>query len=473
MSAIDKIAGSTFAGGGFHGRSSTHECTIRFDRFVMLPGAWSARNPTRCQERLRSAPVKSCECIKILSPDAFSVDRPSEARSMAGRGVTLPPNNGAFLHTRTCWPHVGVQRSALVVFLVVAAMVLACSGGEQPPPIPTPAPIAVPGTVDLDTDVRLVDMFGNHAVGYDRDGEWWFVDVRTGKSTQFTDDGYPKLEVALTADYVAWVDQRRQILLPGYPTRVLSGDVFVRNRHTGEERRITDTPATRKGLRASGSHLVWQDNRKGLLEGRRRDFDIYDYDLEEDVEIPIVVTPGQQETPAIHGDMVVWSDNRNRPEDAPSRAGCSACPDNPFDIYLYNLKTAEERPLTQTGGYNGRPSIHGHRVTWQQFQERDESVVVLLDLETGEQTFIGDAGRGGSSPLISEDYVVWAVAEPCDMFTIPPGKAQNGVYAYGLKTGEVRQLSDYVEPVVMLHANVALIAEVCFGVRRQYAVHLD
>ena len=147
---------------------------------------------------------------------------------MAGRGVTLPPNNGAFLHTRTCWPHVGVQRSALVVFLVVAAMVLACSGGEQPPPIPTPAPIAVPGTVDLDTDVRLVDMFGNHAVGYDRDGEWWFVDVRTGKSTQFTDDGYPKHAVALTADYVAWVDQRRQILLPGYTTRVLSGDVFVR-----------------------------------------------------------------------------------------------------------------------------------------------------------------------------------------------------------------------------------------------------
>ena len=352
-------------------------------------------------------------------------------------------------------------------------MVLACSGGERPPPIPTPAPIAVPGTVDLDTDVRLVDMFGNHAVGYDRDGEWWFVDVRTGKSTQFTDDGYPKHAVALTADYVAWVDQRRQILLPGYTTRVLSGDVFVRNRHTGEERRITDTPATRKGLRASGSHLVWQDNRNGLLEGRRQDFDIYAYDLERDVEIPVAVVPGQQMAPAIHGDMVVWSDNRNRPEHAPSRAGCSACPDNPFDIYSYNLKTAEERPPAETGGYNGWPSIHGHRVTWQRFQERNESAIVLLNLETGEQTIIGDGGRGGSGPLISEHYVVWAVAEPCDVFTIPPGKAQNGVYAYGLKTGEVRQLSDYVEPVVMLHANVALIAEVCFGVRRQYAVHLD
>ena len=51
---------------------------------VMPPHAWLALNPTRCQERLRSAPVESCECIKILSPDACSVDCPSETRSMAG-----------------------------------------------------------------------------------------------------------------------------------------------------------------------------------------------------------------------------------------------------------------------------------------------------------------------------------------------------------------------------------------------------
>ena len=392
---------------------------------------------------------------------------------MAGWDVTLQPINGAVLHTRTRWPYVGPQRLALVFCLAVAATVLACSGVERSPPIPTRTPIAAPGTVDLDTGVRLVNMFGDDGVGKDRDGELWLVNLRTGKSTQVTDDGYPKGAVALTADYVAWVDQRRQVPLPGHRSRVFSGDVFVGNRHTGEERRITDAPATRGGLQASGSILVWQENRNGLLEGHRRDFDIYAYDLERDLEVPVAVAPGQQETPAIHGDMVVWSDNRNRPEDAPYNEGCSNCPDNPFDIYSYNLKTGEERPLTQTGGYNGRPSVHGQRVTWQHFQERNESAIVLLDLETGEQTIIGEGGRGGSSPLISEDYVVWAVAEPCDVFGFPPSKVQNGVYAYRLKAGEIRQLTDYVEPMVMLHANVAVIAEVCFGVRRQYAVHLD
>ena len=124
--------------------------------------------------------------------------------------------------------------------------------------------------------------------------------------------------------------------------------------------------------------------RNGLHQDRGQDFDIYAYDLVQDVEIPVAVVPGQQMAPAIHGDMVVWSDNRNRLEHAPSRAGCSNCPDNPFDIYSYNLKTAEERPLAETGGYNGWPSIHGQRVTWQRFQERNESAIVLLDLETVE-----------------------------------------------------------------------------------------
>ena len=142
-------------------------------------------------------------------------------------------------------------------------------------------------------------------------------------------------------------------------------------------------------------------------------------------------------------------------------------------FYSYKLKTAKERPLAEIRGHNGRPSIHGQRMTWQQFQEDDESVIVLLDLETGEQTIIGDGGCGGSSPVISKDYVDWAVAEPCDVFGIPPGKAQTSVYSYRLKSAEVRELSNNVEPMAMLHANVAVIAEVCFGVRRQYAVHLD
>ena len=44
-----EIAGSTFAGVGFHGRSSAHEFTIRPDGFALPTRAQLARNPTRCQ----------------------------------------------------------------------------------------------------------------------------------------------------------------------------------------------------------------------------------------------------------------------------------------------------------------------------------------------------------------------------------------------------------------------------------------
>ena len=48
------------------------------------------------------------------------------------------------------------------------------------------------------------------------------------------------------------------IPLPGYPVPIFSSDVFVRNRHTGEERRITDAPASRHALGMSGTRLVVQ-----------------------------------------------------------------------------------------------------------------------------------------------------------------------------------------------------------------------
>ena len=69
------------------------------------------------------------------------------------------------------------------------------------------------------------------------------------------------------------------------------------------------------------------------------------YDIETDEEIPVAVAPGAQQWPAIHGDMVVWADNRNSPVMGTRIAGCHNCPDNRFDIYSYDLTTGEERPL--------------------------------------------------------------------------------------------------------------------------------
>ncbi len=362
----------------------------------------------------------------------------------------------------------------LIVLAVIAA-ILACSGQGQA----TVVPLDEAKVVELSTDIHVTDVFGDDAVGFDEEGELWLMNIRTGGLSQLTSDGHPKWNAVLSADHVAWTDQRRMVRLPGYSAPIISSDVFVRNRHTGKERRITDELASRRGLRISGARLVWQDNREGLLEDRRWDFDIYAYDLERDLEIPVAVTPGREDTPAIHGDTVVWTHNPNKPPRGLAKPGSTAKPDNRFNIYSYNLATGEKRTLVETGEHNVIPSIHAGLLVWQRFRGENESDIILLDLDTGEQKVIGAGGRQESRPSISEGYVIWRVSETCDVGGFPRfrdllrSRVRTGVYAYGLRTGEVSRLSGDKEPRAVLTGNVALVTEGCHRITRQYAVSLD
>ena len=370
------------------------------------------------------------------------------------------------MHTRTVrW----------LIALAVTAAILACSSPGQAPL----EPLDEARVVELSTDIHVTDVFGDDAVGFDEEGELWLMNIRTGDLGQLTADGHPKWGAAISADHVAWTDQRRMVQLPGYSAPIISSDVFVLDRHTGEERRITDAPASRHGLRMSGARLVWQDNRNGLLEDRRWDFDIYAYDLEHDMEIPVAVSPGREAMPAIHGDTVVWTHNPNRPARGTAKPGSTARPDNRFDIYSYNLAIEEKTPLVETGEHNVTPVIHGELVVWQRFRDEQESDIVLLDLGTGQQTIIGAGGRRESRPFVSENHVIWAVGETCDVGgfrgfrELLRGRVQTGVYAYGLSTGETRRLSRDKEPRALLSGNVALVTEGCHFITRQYVVLLD
>ena len=362
-----------------------------------------------------------------------------------------------------------------LIAVVVTAAVLACSGPGQPPP----AHLDEVKVVELSTDIIMTDVFGDDAVGFNEEGELWLLNIRTGDLGQVTDDGHRKWDAVLSADHIAWMDQRREVQLPGYSSPIFSSDVFILNRHTGEERRITDAPASRQGLRISGSHLVWQDNREGLLEDRRWAFDIYGYDLERDLEIPVAVTPGREDAPAMHGDTVVWTHNPNKPPRGLAKPGSTAKPDNRFNIFSYNLATDEKQPLVETGEHNVTPSIHGSLLVRQCFRGENESDIVMLDLGTGEKKVIGDGGRTESRPFVSEDHVIWRGAEACDVGGFPRfrelfrGKAPTGVYVYKIRTEELRRLSRDKEANALLSGNTTLITEGCHRITRQYAFLLD
>ena len=364
---------------------------------------------------------------------------------------------------------------------------LACGGLSTDLPLnPTPLPLPEPRVVELETNVEISDFHNGEAVGLGEDGEVYLITVATGEVRPLTNDGHFKWGAVISADYVAWLDQRRELELPFNPNRfaAYAVDVLVLERTTGEVRRITEAPAARYALRIAGSRLVWQDDRNEGGKGPW-EFDIYAYDLAGGKEIPTATAPGTQHWPEVHGDTAVWADNRSSVERDTSKLGCTNCADNPFDIYAFDFSRGAETLLYASGHNNYNPAVHGPYVVWQEFYETGKSRILLLDRTTGEQRTLGEGGRTEAMPTASEDYVVWSVREACDVVGSDADLVPTGVFAYNLEIGETRQLSNYVEPRAWLSksdggdndgntdTNVVLIQEGCHTIDRTYAVYLE
>ena len=142
-----------------------------------------------------------------------------------------------------------IRAAAFVATAALTAFGLACDRPLEIPPTPTPVSLAGLAVVELAADVWLTDVFGDQGVGTGQDGELYLVNVKTGETRQLTNDGHWKGWAVLSADYVAWTDERRQIVLPGdiVPASI-ADDIFVLDLNTGEQRSITDEPAERYAL---------------------------------------------------------------------------------------------------------------------------------------------------------------------------------------------------------------------------------
>ena len=75
-----------------------------------------------------------------------------------------------------------------------------------------------------------------------------------------------------------------------------------------------------------------------------------------------------QYTPAIYGDIVVWTDYRN----------------NNWDIYSYNLKTKQDFQITTDTSSQEYPAIYGDIVVWTDYR-MGESDIYGYNLRTGQE----------------------------------------------------------------------------------------
>ena len=356
----------------------------------------------------------------------------------------------------------------LAAALLLILTVLACEPSYDPPqnPRPTPIPMAGLDLQYLDYSYPPTGISGDRYVARGSEGEVHMGDIRTGEIRQLTDDGRKKYGPVISERYVAWTEHHSPSKLgKGRP----SSDIFVLDLDSGEQRRITEVPAQRAQLDIHGHRLVWRENRY-----RGTGYDVYAYDLEADEEIPIAVRPGYQGSPDMHGERIAWSDGRNSPLLGTVKEGCSNCPENTRDIYLFDFGTGLEREVVSTGALNAAPTIHGNRLVWLKYAvEPATASVYLLDLGTGLEQAIAETGaRHVRQPLVSGRHVVWSIRWACDVISSSkPGNT--GLYLHDLDTGVTMKITEYVEPTALMGDGVVIVTERCFGISRLYAAFLE
>lgn len=144
------------------------------------------------------------------------------------------------------------------------------------------------------------------------------------------------------------------------------------------------------------------------------------------VETPIVLNPSTQRYPAIDGNRVVWSDNRN----------------GNWDIYMRDLATSVETQITNDTVDQTHPDISGNRIVWLNWYSWGSVDVHIYDLQTGTQSRIPFNGISTVIPLdsagsvffpkISGNTVVWE--NPTNTYGV-------GIYAYDINLGTITKIS--------------------------------
>lgn len=342
---------------------------------------------------------------------------------------------------------------------------------------PSRRPVELPGLWPLDLDDGRVV-----SINFE-DQEVYLTDLSTGENTQISSDGVQKMWAALSGDIVAWITNEGQIELPAEEiisesaeSHLFANHIVVYDLATGEQRRITREGVPRTQLDIDGRRMVWADKRNemGAFYG---DYDIYAYDLETDTEIEIAVAPGEQQSPTIDGDLVVWQDNRSNPELDGPRTGCHNCPDNRKDIYIYDFGTESSRPLVEDDWLKMTPVADGRRVVWIGFSGDKVGDLFVMDLDTGEIKRVTQTPDAESGPQLDRDRLLWTVRSDCDVIIIDETGQQvtfdNGVYLLDLESGDLQRLSDETEPRAFLSDGLATVTEGCMTGYESFVLEVD
>ena len=169
------------------------------------------------------------------------------------------------------------------------------------------------------------------------------------------------------------------------------GNEPIATPYVAEEFVVCNTSGNQASPRISNNIVVWTDDRNGNA-------DIYGYDISDGSEFPICTDNSSQGGADIDGDIVVWSDGRNDNSDISNS-----------DIYGYNLSTEAEFIICNESHDQGALSISGDTVIWMDDRDDIDNVTYIYGchLSTGEMFPINTYESLKMFPSIYKDTVTW------------------------------------------------------------------
>lgn len=201
----------------------------------------------------------------------------------------------------------------------------------------------------------------------------YVLDRATGEETRITDRG--SYSPSLWENFLVWQDRRQG-----------NWDIYFRDlAGNGIDRVISNAPGDQVAPKIFENWIVWTDFRSGNA-------DIYAFDLSQNIEIPLTHDSFAHSNPAIWGQTVVWENNRNGNQ----------------DIYSINLNTGEERQITTDPADQSSPSIWEHWIVWQDLRNGTNNPdIYLFDLNSGIERAISTSSSHQSRPRIFDHRIVW------------------------------------------------------------------
>ncbi len=219
---------------------------------------------------------------------------------------------------------------------------------------------------------------------------------------------YPWVLPAIDGDRIVWA----ATLEGGLETAKSNYDVFLLDLKTGRVSQITTDEHAQVEPRISGNTIVWLDTRNMKTDEYPPYYDVYAYDIETGGEKRLTSTTSiAEDSLSISGNLVAWSDARYALQRPGKKAGIT---DQNNEIFVYELDTDRERRISENPGNDMSPSVEGDRVVW--LRQPDplgvHCDVFLFDMQTGQETQISTGGYAVEQawPSISGSRVVWSDA---------------------------------------------------------------